>query len=143
MDRPWDKNNKYTKGFLKDYKHWALEVDYRQSTLGCFVIFSKIEVERISELPDEVLLELKKVMSEVESALLRSPFKPNRFNYLQLGNKLHRLHFRGIPRYRAVREFLNKEWVDEDFATIPVWSKNDEGDSTISAIKETLEKYLS
>ena len=65
----WDAKNKYPKGFLKEYDHWVLEVSYRQHTLGCYIIFAKRSVEKISELKTEEIDELKDVMSEMETTL--------------------------------------------------------------------------
>ena len=104
IKRPWDKNNKYTGAFLKEYTHWILEVSYSQHTLGSFIIFAKRSIEKISELESNELLELKTVMCEVENVMGRiDKLKPDRFNYMQLGNALHHLHIHGIPRYKKPR----------------------------------------
>lgn len=81
MNRFWDPKGKYKEGFLKEYKHWVLEISFLQHTLGCFIIFAKRNVERISELNNEELSELKTVMSEIEAAVTKE-FKADRFNYL-------------------------------------------------------------
>ena len=122
--RIWDKEGKYKDGFVKEYKHWVLEISYHQHTLGCFIIFAKRKIERISELKDEEVIELKEVMSELETTLSNmEDFKPDRFNYLQMGNALHHLHFHVIPRYETSRHFMNKEWNDITFGHPPIWSK--------------------
>lgn len=122
--RIWDTEGKYKEAFVKEYKHWVLEVSFRQHTLGCFIIFAKRNIERISELWDEEAIELKEVMKEYETTLSKiEEFKPDRFNYLQMGNALHHLHFHAIPRYATPRHFNGKEWNDTTFGHPPVWSK--------------------
>ena len=62
-NRFYDKENRYGDAFLKEYKHWIWEVSYRQHTLGSFIIFSKnSKIEKISELNEEEIIELKEVM---------------------------------------------------------------------------------
>lgn len=119
--RIWDAFGKYKDGFVKEYNHWVLEVSFRQHTLGCFIIFAKRKIERISELNDEEVVELKNVMKELETTLSEiEDFKPERFNYLQMGNALRHLHFHAIPRYAKPRSFMNKEWIDTTFGHPPV-----------------------
>lgn len=141
VNRSWDKDNKYTEGFLKEYTHWVIEVSYRQHTLGCFIIFAKRTVERISELTTEEIDELKNVMKEAEEAI-SSAFQPDRFNYLQMGNALHHLHFHGIPRYQTPRTFKNKEWIDTTWGHPPIWSKIDEAHELIKTIQTTLKPHF-
>jgi len=141
--RIWDPEEKYKDGFLKEYKHWILEISFRQHTLGCFIIFSKKEVERISELTVEEFSEIRKVMHDMERALSSTKvFSPDRFNYLQLGNTLHHLHFHGIPRYETNRNFFGITWKDQTWGHPPEWSKKDVSRDLIIAIKSELAKYI-
>lgn len=143
INRPWDKENKYTKGFLKAYKYWTLEVNYRQPTLGCFIIFANRSIERVSEATTEEMAELPLVMKEIESTLEQiEVFHPDGFNYWQMGNKLKHLHFHGIPRYQTPREFGDKIWVDESFGTTPTWVKQDEDDAIVVTIREIVVSNL-
>ena len=141
--RIWDPENRYIESFLKEYEHWVLEVNYRQHTLGCYVIFAKRSVERISELTSEEIAELRSVMKEVEEALSRSDtFKPDRFNYMQLGNSLHHLHFHGIPRYSSPRMFDNKEWRDSNWGKVTVWPKKDISSDLVKKLKDAIRPLL-
>ena len=83
-NRFWDPKNQYATGILKDYKHWELAVNYRQHTLGSYIVLIKQPgIEKFSELNDEQTLELRQVFLEIETALLTNPtFRPDRFNYL-------------------------------------------------------------
>ena len=123
-NRTWDPKGFYKDGFVKEYSHWILEVSFRQHTLGCFIIFAKRDIEKISELRDDELLELKKVMLGVE-LVIKKLFSPDRFNYLQMGNALHRLHFHGIPRYKKPQEFDGKIWNDRTYGHPPIWKKTE------------------
>jgi diadenosine tetraphosphate (Ap4A) HIT family hydrolase len=139
----WDTKNKYTEGLLKEYDHWVLEISYRQHTLGCYIIFCKRSVEKISELKTEEIDELKEVMAEIEKSLLKIDiFKPDRFNYLQLGNKCHQLHFHGIPRYNLPRSFDGKEWIDETVGVVPIWSYQDVGYELVSKLRDVIKPHL-
>lgn len=141
--RIWDKEDRYKDGFVKEYNSWILEVSFRQHTLGCFIIFAKRSVERISELENDEIIELKTVMSELEATLSKiEDFKPDRFNYLQMGNALHHLHFHAIPRYASPRNFNGKTWIDETFGHPPVWSKIEVDKELALKIKEVFLQQL-
>lgn len=126
--RHWDPKQEFLGAALKPYEHWVLEVSWQQHTLGCYIIFCRRkDVRLISELEPEELVELVQVMREIEGALRKSPvFKPDHFNYLQLGNLLPLLHFHGVPRYNKNRRFskklLNREITDIDPKYLPLWT---------------------
>lgn len=142
-ERPWDPEEKYTQGQLKEYTYWNLEVSYRQHTFGNYIIFSKEDVERISELSPEAILELKRVMAEIEQALNKNHiFKPDRYNYWQMGNGLHRLHFHGFPRYKTSRSFFGKEWVDQTWGHPPVWSTEEVSNDEVNQLREVIQASL-
>lgn len=143
VERIWDEDNKYIEGFLKEYNNWVLEVSYRQHTLGCYIIFSKRNVERISELNEKEIVELKETMCEIEDTLSKIEiFKPDRFNYWQMGNQLHHLHFHGIPRYEKTRLFNGEIWEDRTFGGVPIWSRNDISGDLVRKIRDTIKPYL-
>jgi len=143
VNRFWDKNNRYTEGFLKEYNHWVLEVSYRQHTPACYIIFAKRAVERISELETQEVNELKDVMGEIEATLAKiDTFKPDRFNYWQMGNALHHLHFHGIPRYESPRNFDGKEWADQTWGSVPVWSKDDVSHDLVAKVRDAIKPHL-
>jgi diadenosine tetraphosphate (Ap4A) HIT family hydrolase len=139
MERFWDKEGKYKDNVLREYSHWSLEVADRQHTLGSFVILAKRPCERISELTDNELIELGKVMRDMEQALSKN-FRPDRFNYLQLGNVLHHLHFHGIPRYSSKKTFAGLEWVDVSFGGPPTISKISVDEEVKRSIKNAILK---
>src|SRR5688572_16939076 len=144
MNRFWDPENKYADATLKEYEHWSLEVSYTQHTFGNFIVFCKRQgVEKLIDLSDEELLELKQVLREAQDALDRNEtFKPDRFNYWQMGNFVHHLHIHGIPRYKSDRNFLGQTWKDQDH-TMPVcWTTVKQDHATIIAIRDEIKKFL-
>ncbi len=144
MKRFWDKNKEYLDGELKEYKFWSLEVSYKQHTFGNFIIFCKRKgVEKLSELSDKEILELKEVMQEIELALIQNKtFNPIRFNYWQMGNKVHHLHIHGIPRYNCPKKFFHKIWLDKNPNQPPIWSNKIESSQTIRVIRDEIKKFL-
>ncbi len=142
--RFWDKENNYSKGVLKEYTYWVLEVSYSQHTFGNYIVFCKREgVEKISELTDKELIELRKVFKEIETTLLKNDtFKPIHFNYWQMGNGTHQLHIHGIPRYNCEKTFLGKKWIDKDFKVPPIWTYDKQTDETVMRLKQEIEKFL-
>ena len=143
MGEAWVLDEKYKNHLLKEYRHWVINVSSSQHTLGCYIVIAKREIEKISECNEEELKELAKVMAEIESALLQSKeFKPDRFNYLQLGNSWHHLHFHGIPRYETPRIFNGKEWVDKEWGKPPVWNYESSPEELIIKLKTAILKHL-
>jgi len=142
--RFWDKENKYRGAVLWEHKYWVLETSYKQHTFGCYIIFCKREgVEKISELSVDELTELKQVFKEIENALLKNnTFCPDRFNYWQMGNGLHQLHFHGIPRYSSERKFAGKIWKDNSFGTVPIWAKQEESADMVKKLRNEIKKFL-
>lgn len=143
VNRIWDPENKYKDAVIKEYKYWVVEMSFRQHTFGCFIIFAKRNVQKISELDNTELSNLRDVMKEIEKVLDKNPdFKPDRFNYLQMGNALHHLHFHGIPRYKSERNLDRKVWIDKTFGHPPVWSKTEVSKELVIKIKENIQRYL-
>ncbi len=136
--RFWDVNGEYTGGLLRFYRYWAVEISYRQHTLGSFIIFSRSEGARlISDLKPEAIAELPLVMCEVEHAL-RAQFAPDHFNYLQMGNGVPFLHFHGIPRYVSERQFFGKIWKDETWGHPPAWTYEVASIDLVTSLRDAL-----
>lgn len=144
ISRPWDPEMKFMGAVIKVYPHWCLEVSFSQHTLGCFIIFSRHNVERYSQLPSEALVELGQVTREIETVLSSDPrFRPDRFNYLQMGNAVHHLHVHGVPRYLATREFHGIHWVDPTPGDPPTWTKNHSKFELITTLRERFSRAIS
>lgn len=132
--RIWDPENKFHEGLVKKYKYWTFEVSYRQHTLGSFLIILNRQAEKISDLTKEELVSLGKIMKIAEKAVGKT-FKPDRYNYLQLGNGIKHLHFHGIPRYKTERIFDGVKYVDENFGLPPIWSYENVQHELVAKIK--------
>jgi diadenosine tetraphosphate (Ap4A) HIT family hydrolase len=139
--RFWDPEEKYANGVIKEYKYWNLEVSFRQHTLGCFIIFCKRDIQRISELTDYESNELKLVMKHMERSVVKA-FGAERFNYFQMGNQLHNLHLHGIPRYSSEKSFFDKIWKDNTFGHPPSWTKEEIDNDLVEKIRIEVLKYL-
>lgn len=135
----------YRNGDLKEYQFWLLAVSFRQHTLGSAVLIAKRDIEKISDLTTEELIEMRSVMQEYETALMKAEHcRPDRFNYLQLGNSYKQLHFHCIPRYATKRTFLGRVWEDTTYGRPPIFVKKDEELSVeaVVRVKEYLLKYF-
>ena len=99
---------------IKDYKHWTLVLAKSQSILSWTIAFLKRHIQSFEELTDEELLEIKQVIKELKSALNKT-FKPDWFNVMQLGNLVPHLHIHLVPRYKEVRKYDGRIFVDKDY----------------------------
>jgi len=87
--------------------------------------------------------ELKIVMGEIEKALLMNEiFRPDRFNYWQMGNKVHYLHIHGFPRYAESRMFDGKEWIDEAWGKPPIWRTESVSEDLVAKVRDAVKTYL-
>lgn len=137
--RIWDPEKKYIGATIKIYPHWVVEVSFSQHTLGCCIIFARRKILKITECSNEELLALRDVMEELEATLTKL-FSPIRFNYFQMGNALHHLHFHVVPRYVTVKEYAGKYWKDPTPTHLPCWSAQEEERELIYHLKETIKK---
>lgn len=144
VDRHWDPEYAYPGAVLKTYPHWCLEVSYRQHTLASYVIFCRRkDVRLITDLQDDELVSLKSVMAEIELALKAHPmFRPDHFNYWQMGNGLPLLHFHGMPRYKVPRGFDGMTWSDLTWGHPPKWTKTQMPRVFIERLRTQMAKYL-
>jgi|GEM_PF-1713690 len=110
-DRPWDPHGRYAGVSIARFRHWTLEVSHKQHTLGCVILFANRRVESVTTLAPDEWQDLQAAI-QVTEALLEEAFAPRRVNWLQLGNKVHHLHFHGVPRYDRPRSWDGRLWVD-------------------------------
>ncbi len=142
--RYWDPDGKFDGAVLKWYVHWCLEVSFHQHALGSFILFCRRSgVLLISDLHPEELAEMQLAMQEIELVLRGHPFfRADHFNYLQMGNELHLLHFHGIPRYQSPRVFFGKRWVDHAWGHPPAWTKELSPIALVVTLGMELRKHL-
>lgn len=138
MKRHWDPENKYEGAALTNYRYWAIEVSWRQHTLGSCILFCRREgVRLLSELTDEELCDMRDAMVAHELCLRARPaFRPDHVNCLQMGNVLAPLHLHIIPRYQSPRTAFGREWVDYEFGNPPAWSREEISSALMTQIRE-------
>jgi len=120
-----------------------VEVSTCQHTRGCFAVFLRQPKERTSNLSNDEAQDLPVVLRRVETALLSNAFfRPDSFNYLQLGNALHNLHFHRIPRYAQLRVFVGREWIDSSFSMPPLWTFEDVNKELRAEIRQAILQHL-
>lgn len=141
IKRPWDKNNAYLHGFIKQQKYWTLEVSGKQHTLGCLILFLNRKEQHFSKLKPAETRELIKIMGEIEHVLFHK-FKHDRMNYLQLGNTLHWLHIHCVPRYQTPRTYLGKKWIDAEPGRPVQWLRSDSPRQLVTDMANELKQEL-
>lgn len=135
--RIWDPEDQFHEGLIKKYRYWTFEVSYRQHTLGSFLIILNRHAEKISDLTSRELISLGRVMKKAEN-IINKTFKPDKYNYLQLGNGIGHLHFHGIPRYATKREFEGLKYIDKKFGLPPIWSYKNVSHELVAKIRDVL-----
>lgn len=142
-NRPWDKNNEFTEGRLFQTDFWTVEISYKQHTPLSYILFLNRKAIRFSDLNQQEISELPVVMKEIESILESHPsLKPDKFNYLQLGNHIEHLHIHGVPRYKSERFFVNKKWVDKTYGNPPQWTTIISDHKEITLMRNELISFL-
>jgi len=110
-----------TTSFIKDYTYWYWTLRYNPGEyLGASIFWLKRNNSgSLATLQTKELLELQMIIELYESMTCKI-FKPDRFNYFQLGNENNQLHIHAIPRYMEKRifetiEFHDKKWGENPF----------------------------
>jgi len=139
VHRYWDEESAFIGGHLFSTAYWTVEVSFSQHTLGSFIIFSNRKCQSLTDLKPSEIKDLPIAIKKIEKILKDNiSFRPNWFNYLQLGNKIKHLHIHGIPRYQSKRVLLGKVWKDVDFRSPPVWSKKVCKQSLVKKIRDQI-----
>ena len=113
----------YIPYIIKEYRYWTLSIHNDQRYLGRAYAWLVREggMQRLSEITDEEMFELRLVMREYEKAL-RKLWSPDFMNYAWLANLFEEHgghgHLHLIPRYEYARTFANVTFVDGR------WGKN-------------------
>ena len=111
--------------WIKEYKYWNFGIGSYQHTLGSSVIVLKQHKELFSELTEEEILELRKIIQDAQR-ILDAEFKPDWYNVQQNGNWEPHLHVHVIPRYKDKKLFENREFVDKSYGQPVVYSTKQE-----------------
>jgi len=111
----------YDRFLIKRYKHWKvlLHSEFYYHYLGSFYIWSRrTDDVDILEMTKEEQEEFFTVARQVKQAF-KKLFKPDRFNYLAMGNVAPHLHVHVIPRYASPRIFNKLKFVDKEWGGPP------------------------
>ncbi len=127
---------------IKKFKYWTLMVHSNQSYLGRAICYLNTYKEMLAELTQEEYLELLEVIKEYQVALTKL-WKPNGWNYAQLGNVVPHLHFHFIPRYKEERTWEGLTFTDErwgnHYAPTPT---REEDKNALEKIRLAIQKAL-
>lgn len=95
-------------------QHWQLVLNLNQNLIGrSFLSFTR-HIEDVTRLSKEEWQELRTQL-DLTTAVLRSSFSPDHFNYSFLQNQDRHVHMHIIPRYATIREFSGTTFVDPDY----------------------------
>jgi len=103
---------------------------------GYCILFTKSHQEHTHKLPMKVQKCLYEDMMRVTAAIDKA-FKPERFNYENLGNITHHIHWHVIPRYK-----------NDKYKKLPIWQipekvrKGKLTEKQVEDIKKKLKKIL-
>ncbi|MDA0193756.1 MAG: HIT family protein [Bacteroidetes bacterium] len=96
---------------IQEYEHWYLVLRPQQITFGSMVVISKSEDTNFGDLSTEAFVELKKVISDIETKL-RVFLKFEKINYKMLMMVDPEVHFHVFPRYLKEVNFMGREFMD-------------------------------
>ena len=104
--------------FIRDFKHWFVQLHENQCYLGRLIIAAKREEDiDLLEMSLDERDEFFDIGKKVKTAL-SGLFQPDRLNYANLQNIWNHLHVHVIPRYASPRTFEGITFHDER------WGKN-------------------
>jgi len=108
----------YPQSLIHDYEHWCILLRPGQVTLGSLILGAKRDATAFSELPSLAFIELKKVVSDIETSL-RAFRTWDKINYLMLMMVDPHVHFHIIPRYSQSQSFGARSFPDKGWPTAP------------------------
>ncbi len=128
---------------IKKFKYWTLMVHPNQSYLGRAICYLNAYKETLAELTREEYLELLEIIKQYQAALT-GLWKPDGWNYAQLGNVIPHLHVHFIPRYKEERRWKGLAFADEHWGGhyAPA-SAREEDKKVIEKIRLAIQEALS
>lgn len=102
---------------IKKFDYWTLALHVNQSYLGRAICYLNVYKENLVDVDKNEYVELLEIIKMYQAAL-RALWKPDGWNYVQLGNITPHLHLHCVPRYKEKRIFKGVEFIDEQ------WGKN-------------------
>ncbi len=100
---------------IKDYKYWELYLEYPHYYLGSIYLWAKRNDDiDFLETTKEEQKEFFKIAKNVKQVLI-DLFEVDKFNIVNLQNKVNHLHVHIIPRYNSPRILKNFKFVDKNW----------------------------
>ena len=133
---------KFNKTLIKEYKNWYWLIRPLQVTLGSGILLSKQNKSNYSDLDAESFLELKIIITEIETTLKRV-FSYDKINYLMLMMEDPVVHYHILPRYNSNRDILNIRIEDYGYPGAPKLNKYyNLNDKEILELKNIIKKNI-
>ena len=104
---------------LQSTRCWTWSLHANQAYLGRIVLSLRRDCQ--GSLADLTDVEWEALRTELRAyeEIARDLFRPDRFNYKQLGNEWPHVHVHAIPRYRSSRRWNDVEFVDHRWGQDP------------------------
>lgn len=136
----------YSKLQFNESDHWIWSINENQSYLGRIVMLLKRNSEKsFAQCTKEEWLDLQKQLQLYEE-FMNSLFKPDRYNYSQLGNAYPKTHVHCVPRYKSERHwnninFIDSRWGEHHAPSPPSSLKNEQLYELADWIKQEFSKF--
>ncbi|MEK7192558.1 MAG: HIT domain-containing protein [Patescibacteria group bacterium] len=110
---------KYDHLLVYETGHWGVYLHDNQCYLGRMYLWAKRE--EADDLPGIIYNESLELFANIVTIkrALTSLFKPDRFNWMVLGNVTPHCHMHVIPRYAEKRSFHGLDFIDSNFGGPP------------------------
>lgn len=133
----------YPETLIAGYKHWAVVLRPKQTTLGALVVISKSDAVAYADLPESAFAEFRKVTQDIERTL-SNMFSYDKINYLMLMMVDPHVHYHVIPRYAASKSYADTVFEDTGWPGVPDLSKGVSlNDNTASLLRDDIKKKWS
>ena len=96
---------------------WTIAVNLNQNLLGKTMIVLNRRCRSVTDLTPAEWTDLHAQIRRLRVAL-DSLFEPDQYNYAFLMNRDRQVHLHVVPRYRAVREWCDKQFEDPHWGEV-------------------------
>ncbi len=127
----------YPESTIFESEYWAVLIRPKQITLGAMILCTKLNAGSIAEMPEQALVDLKDVISRLESAV-QNAFGNEKINYVALMMVDKEFHWHVIPRYSNDKVFNNELFIDSGWPKYPDLKHTNP--ASIDTMKAILEK---
>lgn len=106
---------------IKKIGSWIISLRPQQITLGSLLLSLDRKCPHLGGITEKEGKQLSQAFRVVEN-LLEASFKPDKINFLALMMVDHQVHFHIIPRYKNIRVFQEREFLDKNWPMPPILS---------------------